>query len=346
MSELPLYHKRDVSWLAFNHRVLQEAQDSRVPLYERIKFLAIYSANLDEFFRVRVASLRSFKALKKKTRKELDLKPKKELRQIRQMVQEQQTEFGRIFREEIIPTLQAHHIFLIHEKDYDAEQVAFVTQYFEEKININSNLQVSFLHENKAVPFLENAALYFIVTFEDADLLAIVNISVDALPRFIALPAVEPNHAITFLDDVIRYNLHLIFEQRIEQAYAIKLSRDAELNIGDEFDGNLIEKIKKKLEERNIGLPTRFLYDSDMPDELLSRLKNIFQLSKNDLIPGGQYHNFNDFLNFPNPLNDSNLQDIPLPPLPTLLSKKKFLYYKRFNSKIIYYIFRIKNMIM
>lgn len=298
----------------FNHRVLQEAQDERVPLYERIKFLAIYSSNLDEFFRVRVAALRSFKELKKKTRKELAVKPKKTLREIRQLVHQQQQEFGRIFRGELLPALQEQGIFLISEMAYNNEQRLFAASYFTERIY--PLLQPIYLHENQAIPFLENAQLYFVVSFQESDKLAIVNIPSNHLPRFIELPGYESKHYITFLDDIIRFNLHTIFEHPIAEFYAIKLSRDAELNIEDEFDGNLLEKIKKGLKTRNVGLPTRFLYDHEMPEALLLRLKNIFQLNKNDLIPGARYHNFNDFFSFPNPLKDSHLQDPPLPPLP------------------------------
>lgn len=307
------YIKRDVSWLLFNHRVLQEAQDPNVPLYERIKFLAIYSSNLDEFFRVRVASLRSFKELKKKTRKALAIKPKKELREIRKMVQQQQQAFGRIFRGEIMPALQENGIYLIDEMAYNTEQRQFAAQYFQEQVY--ACLQPIYLHENQAIPFLENAQLYFVVQFQESERLAMMNIPSSQLPRFVTMPGSSSKHYITFLDNIIRFNLQNLFEQPIEDAYAIKLSRDAELIIEDEYDGNLLEKIKKGLKTRNVGLPTRFLYDSEMPETLLLRLKNIFQLSKNDLIPGARHHNFNDFFSFPNPSGNALLHDKPLPPL-------------------------------
>lgn len=313
MQEVP-YFKRDLSWLAFNHRVLQEAQDQRVPLYERIKFLAIYSSNLDEFFRVRVAALRSIKELKKKTRKTLEIKPKKELREIRRLVQEQQQQFGRIFRNEILPELRSNGIYLVNEQAFTAAQLAFVQQYFQDEIK--SLLQPVFLQAESTSPFLENAGLYFVVQFQDIDQLAIVNIPSAQLPRFITLPNSGEQYHITFLDDILRFNLQALFEKKVSAAYAIKLSRDAELDLEDEYQGDLLDKIKKGIEKRHIGLPTRFLFDSEMPQELLERLKILFQLTKNDLIPGARYHNFNDFLQFPNPLKNNNLHDIPLPPLP------------------------------
>ncbi|MDX1943432.1 MAG: polyphosphate kinase 1 [Saprospiraceae bacterium] len=305
---------RDLSWLAFNHRVLQEAKDKSVPLYERIKFLAIYSSNLDEFYRVRVASLRSFKDLKKKTRKALDIKPKKELKQIRKLVQEQQQEFGTVFRQEIIPELESHGVFIINNAAYSEAQQQFAKKYFFEKIY--PHVRPILLNEGDEMPFLENASLYFIVQFKEDEPLAIVNIPSDKLPRFVELPGVSEGHCITFLDDLLRFNLDELFKRPIDGAFAIKLSRDAEMYIEDEFAGDLLEKIKKGLEERDIGLPTRFLFDSAMPAELLERLKTLFLLSKNDLIPGARYHNFNDFFQFPNPLEDASLHDEPLPPLP------------------------------
>ncbi len=308
------YISRDVSWLHFNGRVLQEAQDKSVPLYERIKFLAIYSSNLDEFFRVRVAALRSFKELKKKTRKELDIRPKRDLKVIRKIVQQQQQTFGRIFRGEILPELQAHGIFLANEATYNHPQQQFVKKYFFGKIY--PQLQIVKIDAQNEPPFLENAQLYFLVQFADTDELAIVNIPSGPLPRFVSLPDIENRHCITFLDDILRYNLGDLFDRPIAGAYSIKLSRDAEMYIDDEYAGDLLEKIRQGLEDRNIGLPTRFLFDSAMPAALLERLKTIFQLSKHDLIPGARYHNFNDFFGFPNPTGDARLEDEPLPPLP------------------------------
>lgn len=314
MDSIPLI-PRDVSWLSFNHRVLQEAMDQSVPLYERIKFLAIYSSNLDEFFRVRVASLRSFKDLKKKTRKALPVKPKKELKQIRKIVQQQQEVFGRVFREEIIPALQKNGVYLHGNEDYSSPQKEFARQYFFEKVY--PLLNPVFMEDNAPPPFLKNKELYFIVAFPKDSKLALVEIPAADLSRFLVLPGeAEEKHFISFLDDIIRQNLEALFSRPIDGAYAIKLSRDAEIYIDDEFSGDLVKKIKKGLENRKIGLPTRFLYDSSMPKEVLDRLKQVFGLTKNDLIPGARYHNFNDFFGFPNPTQDTGLHDEPLPPLP------------------------------
>ena len=316
--EQELYTKRDLSWLNFNYRVLQEAMDKSVPLYERIKFLAIYSSNLDEFFRVRVASLRSFKDLKKKTRKKLDIviKPKKELKQIRKTVHEQQELFGHVFRNDILPELRENHIYLLEDSSYNDEQAAFVKTYFFEKVY--PQLHPVYLEAESPAPFLKNKGLYFVVSFSDdeASRIAIVEIPTEDLPRFITLPTSNGGHYITFLDDIIRYNLEALLGSKVAGAYAIKLSRDAALYIEDEYTGDLAEKIRSKLSDRNVGLPTRFLYDQRMPKDLLKQIRHIFEFSKDDLIPGARYHNFNDFFGFPLPEGAKGLSEKPMPPLP------------------------------
>lgn len=307
---------RDISWLHFNHRVLQEAANPEVPLYERIKFLAIYSSNLDEFFRVRVASLRSYRKLRKKTRRELDIKPKKQLKQIRQIVRSQQEMFGRIFQQEILPQLAAHGIKLLQPEDYDPDQQQFAHHYFYEKVYpLLQNLELE--GQSKKAPFLLNKALYLVVTFPNSFDLSIVNIPSDKLPRFIKMPSGQADqHPITFLDDIIINHLENYLEREVSGVFAIKVSRDAEIYIDDEFSGDLVEKIEAGLKERQIGLPTRFLYDSRMPEDLVARIKELFNLSKNDLIPGARYHNFNDFFSFPDPVGHPSLHYPSLPPLP------------------------------
>ncbi|NUO02235.1 MAG: polyphosphate kinase 1, partial [Saprospiraceae bacterium] len=182
-----LYFSRDLSWLSFNHRVLQEACDPRVPLYEKIKFLAIYSANLDEFYRVRVSALRSFKSLKKETRREFELKPKKELRQIRAIVEEQQREFGSIFRELIIPELERNGIRLLKTEEFSETQSAFAAQYFKEQVL--AHIQPQVLLEGDEAPFLKNKALYFVVVTAEAPAgLYLVEMPVGPCPRFVELP--------------------------------------------------------------------------------------------------------------------------------------------------------------
>jgi len=313
----PIYKGRDISWLDFNYRVLQEAKNPSVPLFERIKFLAIYSSNLDEFFRVRVASLRSFKELKKKTRKKLGVKPKKSLNVIQKIVDEQQKEFGRIFKEEIIPNLEKENIFLFASDDFSDKQLAFAKEYFQTQIKHIS--QPVFLNKEENFNlFIEDKGLYFVVDFEEKDTPpALIEIPTEKYGRFVTLSSDNQALSLTFLDEIIRVNLPAFFpELTIKNVYSVKFSRDAEMYIDDEYEGDLLEKIKQGIEQRKINLPTRFLYDSSMPKDLLKQVKSLLNLKKNDLIPGGRYHNFNDFFGFPSPTTKTELHDISLPPLP------------------------------
>lgn len=311
-----IFEERDISWLAFNHRVLQEAKDSSVPLYERLKFLAIYSSNLDEFFRVRVSSMRSFKEMKKKDRKQLEVKPKKILKRIKVIVEAQQNEFGRIFEQEILKGLETENIHLINETKYSAQQAIFAQRFFAEKVK--DYLSPVFLNKAEDHLFLQNKSLYLVVQFDDtSDRIAVVNIPSEKVGRFVVLPNIGDQHYITFLDDIIRYNLTEVFNnESIKDIYSVKLSRDAELYLGDEFSGDLIKKLKANLDKRETGLPTRFLYDQNISITLLRRLKKLFKLSKYDLVPGARYHNFMDFFGFPDPSNQAKLHDVAMPPLP------------------------------
>ena len=311
----PIFEDRDTSWLAFNHRVLQEAKDPTVPLYERLKFLAIYSSNLDEFFRVRVSSMRSFKDMKKVTRKQLEVKPKVILKKIKAIVGEQQNEFGKIFKG-ILKELETHNIHLVKENQYSKKQGVYVKQFFEDKIK--PHLEITIVETKAGNVFLKNKSLYLVVQLDKmGQRLAVINIPSDEAGRFVMLPDNRKKHGVTFIDDIIRYNLpEILPNENIQGVYSVKMSRDAELYLGDEFSGDLMEKLKANLNNREKGLPTRFLYDQDMPAELLTRLKKIFALSKYDLVPGARYHNFMDFFGFPDPTNQEHLHDEKLPPLP------------------------------
>jgi polyphosphate kinase len=321
-----IFFDRELSWLSFNYRVLQEAKDPAVPLYERIKFLAIYSANLDEFFRVRIASIRSLLNLKEKSREELPFQPRILLKKIRETVNAQQEEFGRIFREEIIPGLNSENIYLVNELSLNESQKEFVKSYFPDRVL--PYVQPTLLDKNKISTFLHNRAIYLAVKLRSKKKSkpagrakqqrfrhAIAEVPSDKLGRFVSLPSVNGKHFVMFLDDIIRINLPSLFPgYHIESCYSVKLTRDAELYIDDEFSGDLLYKIKKGLSKRKTGLPSRFLYDKEMPADFLKLLRDTLQLKKDDLIPGGKYHNFNDFFGFPK-FNKLHLEYETMPPL-------------------------------
>ena len=298
----PCYFDRDLSWLSFNYRVLMEAKNQQLPLYDRIKFLGIYSSNLDEFFRVRVASLKSLTAIdKKKIRKKLAFEPDKLLDQIVTTVTQQQNEFGSIFQKNIIPGLRRERIILYQKEKLTKLQLKFIKDFFLSKVL--SYLQPVILSSNSE-HFLKNRQLYLIVNLisKEENVTAYLNIPSEMLPRFVELPASRGKNYFMYLDDLIRANLSYVFPgYTLKESYSVKLNRDAELYIEDEYSGNLVEKISKNLSKRNIGVPSRFLYDHRMPEELLQQAMKIFGIEENDCVEGGRYHNLHDLMNLPNP---------------------------------------------
>ena len=316
--ETPFYN-RDLSWLIFNHRVLQEAKDPTVPLYERIKFLSIYSSNLDEFFRVRVASWQSLNKLgKKKVKKDLPVDPKVILQEIHSKVNRQLDEFGHIFRNELLTELRANKIFLYLNEPLPEAFLAETEHYFRSKVL--AYLQPYFLNrENKKEPFLNNRGIYLALQLqspaEEAPCFAYVNIPSDHLPRFFKVNTAFDGHHYILLDDIVKTNLHIVFpDYDIMACHSIKLNKSADLSIEDEYSGDLVEKISKQLVKRNIGPPSRFLYDREMDEALLQQLVRTFGLSEDELVPGGRYHNLNDLMKLPNPLYPK-LQYEPLLPV-------------------------------
>ena len=301
------YFNRELSWLSFNYRVLQEAQNDKVPLIERLKFLAIFSSNLDEFYRVRVASYRSLIRVQKKEGVAVDRSIEILVHKINETVDKQQQEFGTIFREAIIPALQNENIFIINDREVTPEHRKFLSHYFKE--SVLPYLDPKIIKKGSDTPFLENRELYMAVTFKKDELDSILeygllNIPSDKTPRFIVLPDELNRHVVIQLSDVIRLFLHEIYaDQEIQNTYAVKLTRDAELYLEEEITDTVLEKIKASLHKRITGTPTRFLYDETMPKSLLKPLRKSLGLKKEDLIPGGRYHNFHDFFSFPYPEN-------------------------------------------
>ncbi len=317
--KMTLIH-RDISWLSFNHRVLQEAEDPAVPLFERIKFLAIYSSNLDEFFRVRAAHHRNLMRLGKKTQKKLEFSPKHVIKDILEIVNEQQEKVSHIFETQIIPDLKRNGIRILRRLDLNDEQQHFVEEYFSD--NLLPFVQPVLLVKGMVRPFLNNAELYLSLHLKrkgkpnSQSEFAIVKVPSDYSPRFVEIPKAEDGHDIIILDDIVRHNVSLFFPgYDIIDTYSIKLTRDAELYIDDEFQGDLISKIKKSLNKRNVGPPSRFVYDRDMPKNLMAFLMDTFELDFADIIREGRYHNNFDFFKFPS-FGNEHLKNNPLPPIP------------------------------
>lgn len=318
MDNLPLIH-RDISWLSFNYRVLQEAKDPAVPLLERLKFLAIYSSNLDEFFRIRVAGIRKLKKVGKKTKAQLDFDPSAVLKEVHRIVNRQQEEFSRIYEQQIVPELRKHHIHILRRLDLNEEQKVFVENYFHN--NLLPFVMPVLLVKRRIRPFLANANLYLAIhlrqkkkPLSDSEY-ALVKIPSDQLPRFIKLPSSGDRQNLILLDDIVRHSVSWLFPgYDVQDTYSIKLTRDAELYIDDEYSGDLVQKIKSSLQKRQVGPASRFVYDREMPGHLLDYLQDTFDLGKNDILPEGRYHNNFDFFKFPD-FGMTHLKYKPLPPL-------------------------------
>lgn len=315
------YIHRDISWLAFNYRVLQEAKDEAVPLIERLKFLAIYSSNLDEFFRVRVANHRNLMRAGKKTRKSIGFEPEQIMTEILKIVNAQQVEFSQIFENEIVPLLAKQGTSIKRRKKLSESQIEYIEEYFNEYML--PFVQPVLLVGKKIRPFLNNASLYLALIMTEVDghsqdyKYAIVKVPSDHLPRFLKLPSrKEEGNEYIMLDDVVRHNIQQLFPgYDIHDSYSIKLTRDAELYIDDEYSGDLIEKIKKSLNKRRVGTASRLVYDRTMPKPYLDFLARVFELSPYDLLPEGRYHNNFDFFGFPFEGRVDHLKDKPQPPM-------------------------------
>ena len=310
-----ILENREISWLSFNDRVLQEAADERLPLFERLSFLAIYSSNLDEFFRVRVASMRSLIRLKKKSYDKLDFNPVRLVKQITSIVTGQQERFGEILRNQILPALEEENIYIKSETDVSEEQRIFLRTYFEE--HLQDSISPAYLDDVGDAFFVRNSGIYLVTELWDKNadepVYRLLEIPADK-PRFVEMPTLNGRHEVMYLDDVIRYNLDVIYEgQEVGTSYSIKLTRDGDLYLEDEFSGDVVQMIKKSLKKRETGIPSRLLYDLKTPFSLAVMLKKSLGLKNEDMVLGGRYHNLNDFFGFPR-FGKSHLLNEPMPP--------------------------------
>jgi polyphosphate kinase len=296
---------RDISWLSFNARVLQEAADESVPLRERIRFLGIFSNNLDEFFRVRVATLKRMIQIGSKSKMHIEIDAEKILEEIQMTVLNQQSEFNRIW-EGILEELKTQNIHLITEKDLSEDQKLFVQQYYEEEVS--PNIIPLMIESIRNSLFLRDKSIYLgVVMWKKESALkrmySIIEVPSRVTKRFVILPSAEDEFYIILLEDVIRFNLPEIFSYFGYDQYqsgVFKLTRDAEIDIDNDISTTLIQKIEKGLKIRRKGKPVRFIYDKEMDPGLLEYLIRKFNLTKRDnIIPGGRIHNFREFMDFP-----------------------------------------------
>jgi polyphosphate kinase len=297
---------REISWLSFNDRVLQEAIDPNVPLLEKLKFLSIFSSNLDEFFRVRVASLRRLIEYQRKNKLKGATESQLLMNTIQQIVVDQQDKFNQTY-EIIKDELAKQKVFIIDENQLNNQQKLELKQYF--KAQILSTLFPIILDHLRDFPFLRDKSIYLSVKMSRQDgamrhKYALIEIPTDIIGRFYVLNKTDENTYVILMDDVIRNSLDEIFssfEYDTFEAYTVKLTRDAELDIDADsvIAEPLIEKITKSLKQRHRGAPVRFIFDREIPEDMLQFIMKKLRLPAHSLIPGGRYHNFKDFGKFP-----------------------------------------------
>jgi polyphosphate kinase len=278
---------REISWLSFNERVLQEAADERVPLIERLRFLGIYSNNLDEFYRVRVATLRRLSDFSEDIPVDIPFDPSKILKKINEIELKQQAQFNSIYQS-LLLELEQNNIFLINEKELTPEQGAFVTRFFQE--HVRPNLFPIMIKNFKRSSFLRDRAIYLAVHLRKSDKSlkddsALIRVPAASISRLVILPANHDKRYIILLDDLIRYNLaniFSIFDYDQFDAYSIKLTRDAELDIDNDVSKSFMERMTDSLKQRKQGRPVRFIYDESMPKSLLKMLADRLKISEKD----------------------------------------------------------------
>lgn len=304
------YINRELSWLQFNARVLQEAEDESVPLGERLRFLGIFSNNLDEFFKVRYATIKRIDLAGKAGKSVLGgIKAKDLLDQITQVVIDHQTE-SLFILDKIQNELQKHNLHVINETQISESQSKYIKEYFVQKVS--PALVTIMLDEVKEFPILKDSAAYLAVkvimqpndnTFPNNKAYALLELP-RSIDRFVVLPKEGEKNYIILLDDLIRHCLHNIFNIFNYESFSthmIKITRDAELDIESDLSKSFIEKISESVKDRSIGDPVRFVYDKDIDKDTLSFLLKKMGIDDTDsIIPGGRYHNRRDYMNFPN----------------------------------------------
>ncbi|MES2133713.1 MAG: polyphosphate kinase 1 [Bacteroidota bacterium] len=299
--ETAKYFNRDLSWLSFNHRVLEESTDPQLPLAEKIKFIAIHASNLDEFYRVRVAHLETLSKMGEFNEEE-NSSYRDILAAVRKEASHQTNYLRSILATTIIPGLSENNIILYqNHKEVREEHLEFIYEYF--NTQVASYLQPIWL-TNETSPFLEDRQLYFVWQVsrkKGPENLILLNLPTQHLPRFIALPQIDNKHYVIYLDDIIRLGGEKFLENyNVKGCFSIKLNRDADLAL-DEYQGAIAGQMRLSLEKRAFGAPSRFQYDAAMPKELVSLLIELFNIESDELTPTGRYQQMSDFFSFPIP---------------------------------------------
>lgn len=320
VANLPVLN-RELSWLQFNHRVLQEAEDVRNPLIERLRFLGIYSNNLDEFFRVRVATIRRLIELKQSKSDYLDFNPAQTLEEITKTEVVYQKRFVGVFNQLLID-LKKENVIVVDEHQLNETQGLFVRDYFKRKIR--PLLFPIILKDFKDANSLNDTSIYLAIKMSYTTKAkfagyGILEVPSDQLSRFIILPSDGDKQYVILLEDAIRFSLDelfLNFNYDKYEAYTFKITRDAELDLDNDVLKSYIERIEDSVKQRSKGDPVRLVFDREIPDSLLKKITMLLKIKNKDaLMPGGRYHNFKDFMSFP----DFGKEKLVYEPMPSLL---------------------------
>ncbi|XXN62309.1 polyphosphate kinase 1 [Enterobacter ludwigii] len=317
MGQDKLYIEKELSWLSFNERVLQEASDKSNPLIERMRFLGIYSNNLEEFYKVRFADLKRRILIIEEQGKPTSLRHL--LKKIQLRVQKSDQEFDALYND-LLLEMARNQIFLINERQLSPNQQEWLRYYFKHQLRQHVT-PILINHDTDLIEFLKDDYTYLAVEIIRGDDIryALLEIPSDKVPRFINLPAESPRRRkpMILLDNILRYCLDEIFKGFFDydtlNAYSMKMTRDAEYDLVTEMESSLLELMSSSLKQRLNAEPVRFVYQRDMPDAMVEMLRHKLSISNYDsIVPGGRYHNFKDFIGFPN-VGKSNLENRPLP---------------------------------
>lgn len=314
------YFKRDISWLSFNYRVLLEANDDKLPLYERINFIAIYSSNLEEFYKIRVADHKA-NVSGARTDEESIQVSQQILEDINIEVNKQLEERVRIYEQKILPELQRNNVIFYQSKDVEPFHQEFVRNFFNEEVF--PFLQPVLISKGEIISFLRDNRLYLAVRLYKKNCAVddpsreqyfVLKMPYSKVSRFIELPQHDGNYYIMYIEDIIKANIGSIFPgYEVDNCYCIKISRDADILIDDTISGNIVEQVKKKVKKRKIGAVCRFVYDRSMPDDFLNFLIDAFHINRNELILGDSHLNLEDLIKLPNPNKLLQIDEKPQP---------------------------------
>ena len=343
MGAIYKYFKRDISWLSFNYRVLLEADDDNLPLYERINFIAIYSSNLEEFYKIRVADHKA-NVSGARTDEESIQASKQILEEINVEVNSQLEERVRIYEQKILPALRKNNVIFYQSKDVEPFHKDFIRNFFNEEVF--PFLQPVLISKGEIVSFLRDNRLYLAVKLfkRNGDVPSkeqyfVLKMPYSKVSRFIELPPHNGNYYLMYIEDIIKANIGSIFPgYEVDSCYCIKISRDADILIDDTTSGNIVEQVKKKVKKRKIGAVCRFVYDRQMPEDFLDFLIDAFHINRNELVLGDSHLNLEDLIKLPNPNELLGVNEKPQPMRLNYLNKHSSIFqYVRKRDLLVHF---------